>query len=358
MPKDFGSGDKLRLGKKQRRRLRRLNRKQKRGVELNEKQENRLGRLRGKRQENKFYNQFGNPAAMRGEVQAAGFQANQQATRQNPDQYNPFGNQTTTIDPETGKARVDTNFSQANQQILDQGQNLHLQGLNQSNQMMQGYQPFNFQQQGYQPFQFNSPEEREKVEGAIFDKLTGQLDQNYENDRTSKEQELHNKGIPYNADPKSRYQQELADVDRRYDEAKNNARATAIQQGGAELQRSYGMGLGTHQQGMGDMAQFYNQGLGQHQQGMSDMGAFQGFGTGLMLPQFQGFNAPQYGINSPVGVHQGYTGLNQSQQSIDNQHSLGLQQMAIAAQNANTNANLANAQANALNQQNQNDIYE
>lgn len=241
-------------------------------------------------------------------------ESSEQIKFQNPNFTNPFGSQTTTQNPD-GTVSVNQQLSPEQQAILAQGQLLTQQGQGLAQQGLGGYQQFNFGDFG---------EERGRIEGEVYNRLTKGLDDDYNRSRSSKEQELFNKGIPYSDDPNSRYQKELGDLDRRYDEAKLQARSQATIQGGQEMQSQYGMQLG------------------QHQQGLSDLYSLQGLGTGLQLPQFQQYQGPNYDVSDPSQyiyagkeLQQGNKQLNLQQQQLQQQAAIANKQLAAAnAQNA------------------------
>lgn len=255
---------------------------------------------------------------------------------QNPEIKNPFGSQETKINDD-GTVSVDQKLSAEQEKIKQQGEQLTKTGQEAAQGALSGYQKFNpnssasagfsapsregyqtfapnlgyqaFQPQGfegyqpfqgesresyspfsdssrssYSPFQFDSSDQgRQRIEDSVFQSLTRDLEENRGRDLEQKQQELYNKGIAYSDDPESRYQKELGDIQKRYDRQALEAKGQAVQMGGQEMQRQYGMGLGTHQQGMADVGQFYGQDLGVHQQGMADYG--QRFGEDLASQQ-------------------------------------------------------------------------
>lgn len=298
--------DKLQLGRKQRRRFNRLRDTIRSGGELNDKQQRRFDRLKDKKQLYNVANKTSNPGAFAAEAAAAGYQAEQGINYANADQYNPFGSQTTTIDPVTGRPTTTQNLSDPQQGILDRGQQLTQMGQDLAKQNLGGYSQFRFDDKG----------ERSRIEDEVFNRLNRDTEMNREREMKAKEQELFNKGIPYSNDPNSRFQQEIGDLNRRYDDITASNRSRAVEQGGDELQRNYGFQLG------------------QHQQGLSDTGYLQGMGTGLMLPQFQGFQGVGYNLNNPTDVQMGFDQLQLqrdqlAQQGHIAQQQIGLQQQAL-----------------------------
>lgn len=84
--------------------------------------------------------------------------------------------------------------------------------------------------------------DRNRIENDVYGHLTRNLDQDYQLARQQREQTLVNKGIPFSADPNSRYQQELGRMDQQYADTKIDARRQATQLGGAEYQRAFDIG--------------------------------------------------------------------------------------------------------------------
>jgi hypothetical protein len=189
-------------------------------------------------------------------------------------------------------------LSKGQQQISDQGEGLTQMGQQLAQQGLGNYKQFDFG---------NFDEQRARIEDSVFGRLTKTLDQDYQNSRESAEQTLHNKGIPFSGDPNSRYQQELASIDRRYDEAKESARNQAVSVGGQELSRQYGVDLG------------------QHQQGLSDISTLQSQGIGLQNPNFQQYQGytPQY--SNPTQTALAVGALKQGQQGLNIQQQLANQ---------------------------------
>lgn len=237
-----------------------------------------------------------------------------QITLQNPNFFNPFGSQTTTLNPD-GSVSVDQSLSQDQQQILQQGSGLTQQGQQAALQRLGGMaQPFGFDRGGFEA-------ERARIEDAVFSRLTRGMEDDYRQAREAKEQQLYNQGIPYSADPNSRYQRELNDIDKRFDNARLQARSQATAQGLAEQQGAYGMDLGTYQQGI------------------SDLYSFSGLGTGLQLPQFQQYQGPNYDVADPSSyiyagkeLQQGNKNFRLQKDAMRQDAAIANKQLALASQ--------------------------
>lgn len=185
----------------------------------------------------------------------------------NPNQQGPFGNQTVTIDPNTGQPTVTTNLSEGNQQVLGgiQGSAVKssdvLQGLlgqgGQFGQFLQGAMP----QSG--PSQ--------QLQDAIYANLTKNVDREYQRDREQAMQTLADRGIGLGEPGAKEFMQ---DFEARYDQKRSDAMNQAVQQ-------SYNTSI--NQQGANTA------GLGTMIGGMQTLG---GLGqSGMFLPNFQGFQA-------------------------------------------------------------------
>lgn len=158
----------------------------------------------------------------------------------------------------------------------------------------------------------NLEADRSRIEDAVFGRLTRDLDQNYENRRQQVEQTLRNKGIPFSADPKSRYQQELGALNRQYDDARLTARQTATEMGGQEYQRNFDIGETLRSNQFAEQAGTRNQQLG-------EVNSLSGMG----LPGVVGF---------------------EQLSDVDKQRAL---EKALAQLNAKTSVKVANIGANA-----------
>jgi hypothetical protein len=76
--------------------------------------------------------------------------------------------------------------------------------------------------------------ERNRIEQDALARLTQNLDRDEGRERARIEQELFNRGIPFSADPNSRYQQELGANQERFDRARQEAGQRATEVGGQE----------------------------------------------------------------------------------------------------------------------------
>jgi hypothetical protein len=115
------------------------------------------------------------------------------------------------------------------------------------------------------------------------------------------EQRMYNRGIPL--DPSNlAYKREMDALNEKYGNLKENARSQAVQMGGEEMARSYGIGLGSQQQRMAETS------------------ALQQMGSGYMGAPQLGFNASEYVQNNPAELWSQTRGQNQ-------QYGLGMAQI-------------------------------
>lgn len=200
-------------------------------------------------------------------------------TLTNPNQVNPFGSSTVTIDPNTGQPTVTQSLSQPNQQVLSgiQGSSNAatgaVQGLiaDQYDRFISGAGP----QSGY-----SDPE----LEKAIYARLTQGFDQQDRREQEDFEQRLANRGIGVGSG--EGYTNAMRDFqtakNERYENARNNATIqgtqTALQRQGNNVGA-----LGAITGGIGTLGQ-----VGQ---------------AGFYQPNFQAFNAVQYNQPDLQGLY-------------------------------------------------------
>lgn len=113
--------------------------------------------------------------------------------------------------------------------------------------------------------------DRARVEADVYGRLTTGLQDQYNQRRQQAEQTLRNRGIPFSADPNSRYQQELGVLDRQYADQQLAARQTATGIGLQEQQGQFGMNQTQRQNQWNTQAGTRNQQLGEIQ-GLSTLG--------------------------------------------------------------------------------------
>lgn len=211
-------------------------------------------------------------------------QALQGNTLTNPNQYNPFGQQTTTIDPITGQPTVTQGLSGANQQAVGGIQN---SGINAS-QVLQSILG-NGQNGTFGALSGGGNNgQLSQYSQSIYDQLTkGVMDQKAR-EQEQTEQSLANRGIPVGSQD---YRNVMKDFNVRYDDIISNAKNQAVT-GGVSAATNLLPGLSS---------------IGQ---------------SGYIQPSYQGFQSVPYG---QVDVNQLFSTLTSkeiAQMQSDTQRSL------------------------------------
>jgi hypothetical protein len=183
----------------------------------------------------------------------------------NPNVNNPFGGQRVTQNAD-GTVDIQQNLSTEMQGILDRGEGLTQMGQELAAQRLQGYKPF---QMGA-----DTVADRARIEDEVYNRLTKNTDADFARRKEQMDQTLYNRGININDPSDPVYKQNMQALSDEFNGIRADARSQAVQLGGQEYTRSYGIGLGQHQQNLNDANQLQQQGVG------------------LQLPQFQGYQAP------------------------------------------------------------------
>lgn len=105
--------------------------------------------------------------------------------------------------------------------------------------------------------------DRARIEEALFGSLTRNFDRDKGREEEQIRQRLANQGIPYSADPNSRYQQELGGLNERYDTLRQNAMQNATILGGQEWERGVGINETVRGNQFGEQTGTRNQQLGE-----------------------------------------------------------------------------------------------
>lgn len=166
-------------------------------------------------------------------------------------------------------------------------------------------------------------DDRLRIEQAVYDNLTRDLERDRGRELESAQQTLYNKGIPFSSDPESRYQKELSVINKRYDDRDKQARTQATQIGGNEMAQQFGM-----QEQL--IANQFSQGQAAHNQGMSDLNYFTNFGSGLQVPNFAAYQGPNYDVNDPSQYIYAGKGLKQDNKNYQLSKDALAQDAAIA----------------------------
>lgn len=257
-------------------------------------------------------------SALRADQTGAMQEAQTNLRLNNPDVLGPTGSQKVTQNAD-GSVTVNQNLSENQQRLLTGNENLSNRGLDLAMQQLgsAGFgNPFAPQLAGRTTTgDLNS--DRARIENEVFARLTRDMDQEYRNAKQAKEAELANRGIAFNSDPNSRYQQELNGIDKRYDTVRADARQRAAEMGGQELERSFGINEQL-------IANQLSQQQGIRNQNLGEVGTLSNMGAGLLLPNFQPYQGANYDPANPAALDQAFRELGLSQQQIN------LQKRALA----------------------------
>lgn len=258
---------------------------------------------------------------IKAEQEAADLEATKNLQLGNPNQVNPFGNRAVTRDAQ-GNITVTDSLSGGQQKILSQDEQLSNVGRELAiGQLQSGAFGDVFTPQLSQRWSSGDlATDRQRVEDAIFAKFTRDQDQQKQLEEQQLRSRLNVQGIPFSADPNSRYQQEMRAFNNRYDTLKENARQTATQMGGEEYQRNFGI---NEQLIANELAQ--QQGI--RNQRFGDVNQLSNMGTGLMLPNFQGYNAPTYNTANPMDIYGAFEQLNDADKDRALQKWIATQQL-------------------------------
>lgn len=222
-------------------------------------------------------------------------------------QTNPYGSQTISRDPITGEVKQEVKLSDPQQKILDQGQDLTSQGQRMAKDTLSGIQA------GFNPetiARTNTGDlaaNRARIEEQVFGRLTRGLEDEKANERQQMEQTLRNRGIPLGS---KQFNDQMAQFDKRYDTRIADARAQAAQMGGEEYSRDFGINEQTIANQISQAQTIKNQNLGEAQ-------AYQGMGTGLMTPEFQGYQGTQYQTPDVLGAYSAVTSAQQGKTALE-----------------------------------------
>lgn len=208
-----------------------------------------------------------------------GYNLNDQQARNslaynNPNENNPFGNKTVTIDPNTGQPVINTQLSQGNQDVVN-GIQGSATGANQGLQsLISGGGFAGLGPAGSAPSSF---------EDSVFKRLTHGYDDQQGREGEQLGQTLANRGIPVGS---ALYNDQMKQFNDRWDTNRANARAQATESGA----------------GMANQAAQTLSGIGQ---------------SGYMAPNFTGFNQGQYGQVDVNNVFSTFKGTDLAQQQLD-----------------------------------------
>lgn len=206
-------------------------------------------------------------------------------------QINPFGQQNITRD-EQGNIIIESSLSDPQQQILDRDQQLSIGGRDVAQQLM-GQQNWGADRRALGS---DFAADRARIEDEVYGRLTRGMQEDRARGLQEVEQRLYNRGIPMGS---QEWDREMQRFDRQFQERELDARAQATMMGGQEYERNFGI----QEQALKNQ--------------MGEMGYMSQFGTGLQLPNFQGYQGVQMQAPSALGVATGMGGLDLQRQQFE-----------------------------------------
>lgn len=249
--------------------------------------------------------------AMDAEIKAEDFNANKTITNNNATTSNPFGGSEVTFDANGNPVYTET-LSENQGKILEGQENLTQTGLNNANNLMNNGTvggPFD-PTLAQRAMDDDLISERQRIEDEIYGKLSKNLERDRGRELESAEQTLFNKGIPFSADPESRYQKELSVIQDRYDSRDESARSQATMQGGDEFLKQFGA-----QEQL--IANQLAEQTGIHNTNWNNVFNNQGMGSGFIMPNLPGYAGPGgYNPYSPMDIWGAVQGNNQGWEQL------------------------------------------
>ncbi len=259
-------------------------------------------------------------------------QYNQQNAQQtsglnNPNFYGPNGSQVRAMNPD-GSYSVTQSLSPALQQQLDQQNSLNSTLGSKAGSLANGAElNFNnapnapsFNTDGVSKIPTGNTDDLNAARDSVYNQSTQYLDPQFQQAQSDMESKLANQGIMPGSEA---YNREVNNFGLQKQKAYGDARNSAIQAGGAEQSRLFGLGLQSHTTGMNDALAGFNTGLQGRQQGVSEatalhnspindisalrslpqvqMPTYQGQ-TGTSIPGVDYLNAANMGYNANLGV--------------------------------------------------------
>lgn len=210
-------------------------------------------------------------------------------------QYTPYGSLVySPTDASKTQWNATSTLSPAQQQIagLSQGLDIGLLGLGQQQLGRVGSSlatPFNYEGIPYAPNSYDFSQDRQKVEQDYYDRGAKYLDKQFDRDQQSLYQNLADRGIGITNEGFSRAQGDFGDIK---NQAYGDLRSQAIQAGGSEQSRLYGLAQNARQQAISERAY-------ERDKPINDIATLLGLGGGTQMPQFM--STPQSSV-SPTDV--------------------------------------------------------
>lgn len=91
--------------------------------------------------------------------------------------------------------------------------------------------------------------ERSRIEDSLYGRYTKDLDHDFAKDKEALDQDFQSRGIPIGSEL---YNEQMKNLKTSYDDRRNDAKGRAVEAGGSEWSRSYGIGQDSVNQRIGD----------------------------------------------------------------------------------------------------------
>ena len=246
----------------------------------------------------------------------------QQQLMNNPDQVGPYGSRTLTMGPD-GRWTLNTSLSPQLQQNFDQSNALFGSMLNRANGALSNGLSYNslgaaptFDTSKVPGLPTADANNLNTVRDSVYRQQTQYLDPQFQQGQQDLESKLTNQGIMPGSEAWNR---EMQNFNLTKQKAYGDARDSAIQAGGQEQSRLFGIGLQANQAGMNNAVAGFNAGMQGRQQGVAeqnylhnapinDIASLRGstqfnmpsFGgmTGTSMPRVDYLNAANMGYNA------------------------------------------------------------
>ncbi len=238
-----------------------------------------------------------------------GAQAAENIRLNNPNQVNTFGSQTTTVD-ENGVPTVTSKLSPEQQAIVDKdaaisnkGRELALSLAGEGN-LNQQFDPKLQDRIG----SGDLINDRRRQEEELSQYLARDMDKNYDTKKQQLEQTLYNRGIALDPNNKQ-YQDHMREFEDTFARERGDIRAQALQFGGQEMDRTFGMNEQTR-------ANQFNEQQGTRNQRIGEINQWAGAGTGAQIPNFTPYQGTSVNYGSPNQIGLGLTAAQQNARQL------------------------------------------
>lgn len=235
----------------------------------------------------------------------ADYEANRNIQLNNPNINNPFGSQQVVQNPD-GTYTLNQSLNPDQQKTVEQDTALSQMGRNLATQRLGSFSG-EFNPNLTARTSTGSLEgDRARIEDAVFNRLTKTTDRDFGREKEQLKQELYNRGIPLE-EIESR--PEMQALNERYDSIKEQARNNAVEVGGTEYSRNFGI---NEQMRAND----YSQQLGGRQQNFNETANLSNYGQGAQLPQFQPYQGSNVDIANPTAINESLQGQDIARQDL------------------------------------------